>query len=97
MGDGGFTPHVSLFIPCPSPSLMSTWLTIVVVAPVLILWALHELGWNTPVTKALCALVEAATLGHWRPKAEQLDDSATIAVSGAGLAILALLIGTIVS
>lgn len=76
---------------------MSTWLTIAVAAPVLILWALHELGWNAPVAKALCALVGAATLGHWRPKAEQLDDSAAIAVSGAGLAMVTLLIGTIVS
>ena len=76
---------------------MSTWLTIAVVAPVLILWTLHELGGNAPVAKALCALVRAVTLGHWHPKAEQLDDSAAIAVSGAGLAIATLLIGTIVS
>lgn len=76
---------------------MSTWLTIVIAAPLLILWALHELGWNALVAKALCAAVGAVTLGHWCPKAEQLDDSAAIAVSGAGLGVLTLLIGIFIS
>jgi hypothetical protein len=76
---------------------MSTWLTIVIAAPLLILWALHELGWNTLVAKALCAVVGVVTVGHWRPKAEQLDDSAAIAISGAGLGVLTLLIGIFIS
>lgn len=76
---------------------MSTWLSIAVVAPLLILWALHELGWNTPVAKALCAVVGFVTLGHWHPKADHLDDSAAIAVSGTGLAIVTLLTGMFVS
>lgn len=76
---------------------MSTWLTIVIATPVLILWALHWIGWDEPVAKAWCAAIAVLTLGHWRPKAEHLDDSATIAVSGTGLAVAGLLIGAFVS
>ncbi|WP_038170374.1 hypothetical protein [Verrucomicrobium sp. BvORR106] len=76
---------------------MSTWLAIIIAAPVLTLWILHQIGWDEPVAKVWCAAIGVLTLGHWCPKADHLDDSATIAISGAGLAVAALLIGIFVS
>ena len=65
--------------------------------PLMILWVLHEFGFNTPVVRVLCWIVRAVTFGKWRPKAEDVDGVAAISVSGVGLGILTVVLASWVS